>query len=235
MPKVKKNYTNQYTVIANNVLRDKNLSWKAKGVFAYLWSLPDNWNYKQTEVMQHATDGLRSLRASLDELENAGYLTRKQDNQAGKFGDSVWTLNDSPILRFVKSQNAYTQKSTLQSTNKQSTNITNYLNKDKPLSGKPDERIPYKEIIDYLNQKAGTHFKNVASNQKFIKARFHEGQKLDDFKKVIDIKWSDWGKDPKMNKYIRPATLFGTKFDTYLNEKPKQTRQSGQYQAELPY
>ena len=42
---------------------------------------------------------------------------------------------------------------------------------------------------------------------------------MEDFKKVIDIKVQEWGKNEKMNKYLRPETLFGTKFESYLNEK----------------
>ena len=40
----------------------------------------------------------------------------------------------------------------------------------------------------------------------------------DDFKKVIDVKSLEWNKDPKMCKYLRPETLFGNKFEGYLNE-----------------
>jgi uncharacterized phage protein (TIGR02220 family) len=62
-----------------------------------------------------------------------------------------------------------------------------------------------------------------------IKARWNEGQRLDDFKKVINVKSSQWLNDSNMNKYLRPQTLFGNKFDDYLQEfrepiKPKQTK-----------
>lgn len=77
-------------------------------------------------------------------------------------------------------------------------------------------RIP----IAYLNQVTGKSYKHVAKNINLIKARYKEGFLLDDFKKVIDIKFAEWWKDDAMNKYIRPETLFGTKFDGYLNQKP---------------
>ena len=76
------------------------------------------------------------------------------------------------------------------------------------------------EIVNYLNLKTGKNFshktKNTVSN---IKARFSEGRTIDDFKKVIDIKSNKWLTDPKMRDYLRPDTLFGTKFESYLNEK----------------
>ncbi len=75
-----------------------------------------------------------------------------------------------------------------------------------------------KEIIEYLNQKLGTAFKpNAAKNRTFINARLKEGYTVDDFKKVIDNQIANWGTNPKMVRYLRPETLFGTKFDGYLN------------------
>lgn len=90
------------------------------------------------------------------------------------------------------------------------------------------EKIPYKEIIDYLNKKTGSHYKDVAGNQKMIRARWNEGYRLDDFKKVIDNKTDAWlgvvVKDGReMSQFLRPSTLFGNKFDQYLNEKHEQT------------
>lgn len=87
-----------------------------------------------------------------------------------------------------------------------------------------EEKIPFAEIIDYLNQKTGSHYKNVAGNQKLIRARWHEGYRLDDFKRVIDNKTDAWlgvvAKDGRdMGQFLRPSTLFGNKFDQYLNEK----------------
>ena len=74
-------------------------------------------------------------------------------------------------------------------------------------------------VIDYLNLKTGKKFKSTgATTKRHIKARYKEGNKLDDFKKVIDIKCEQWLKDPKMSAYLRPETLFGTKMESYLNE-----------------
>lgn len=78
---------------------------------------------------------------------------------------------------------------------------------------------PYSEIIAYLNEKTGKHFRNVDSTRKLIHARFAEGFTFDDFKRVIDNKCARWLHDPKMSEYLRPSTLFGTKFDAYLNER----------------
>lgn len=83
---------------------------------------------------------------------------------------------------------------------------------------KEPDNITYKEIIDYLNSKTGKNYRdNVQKNRSLIKARWSEGYRLDDFKKVIDNMVKDWS-GTKYAKYLRPETLFGTKFDGYLNQ-----------------
>src|SRR5690625_4593644 len=80
------------------------------------------------------------------------------------------------------------------------------------------EKIPYVEIIDFLNKQAGTKYRpTTAATQRHIKARWNEGFTLDDFKKVIEVKCREWITSD-MKKYLRPETLFGTKFESYLNE-----------------
>ena len=75
-------------------------------------------------------------------------------------------------------------------------------------------------IVSYLNEKAERNFKStIAKTRKAIHARLEEGFTVDDFKTVIDKKCAEWIGDPKMEKYLRPETLFGTKFEGYLNAK----------------
>lgn len=86
-------------------------------------------------------------------------------------------------------------------------------------SGKPDRSSSkVAEIIDYLNTVLGTSYRaSSKKNVTLIKARLKEGFTVDDFKAVIDKKAASWqGTD--MAKYLRPETLFGTKFEGYLNE-----------------
>ena len=77
----------------------------------------------------------------------------------------------------------------------------------------------YKEIIDYLNEKADRSYKSSTDKTRTkIKARFDEGFDLSDFKNVIDTKVAEWLDDSEMDQFIRPQTLFGTKFEGYLNQ-----------------
>ena len=83
---------------------------------------------------------------------------------------------------------------------------------------------PNKEIIAdtiaYLNSKAGTDFRpTTAGTVRHLGARIKEGYGLDDFKSVIDKKHAAWGLDSRMRIYLRPDTLFCSKFEGYVNEK----------------
>ena len=84
--------------------------------------------------------------------------------------------------------------------------------------------IPYNDVIEYLNLKLGTNYKtSTRKTRDCIKARYNEGYRLDDFKLVIDKKYNEWnGTD--MEKYLRPETLFGNKFEGYLNQKEKENK-----------
>lgn len=76
-----------------------------------------------------------------------------------------------------------------------------------------------KDIINYLNNKTDSKFKyTTKSTQQKIKARLNEGYKLNDFIGVIDKKHKEWV-GTEFEKYLCPDTLFGTKFEKYLNQK----------------
>ncbi|MDX5485227.1 phage replisome organizer N-terminal domain-containing protein [Bacillus sp. FSL W8-0645] len=115
-------------------------------------------------------------------------------------------------------------------TQSNATDIDKELDKDKELkdilSGNPtvnpetqESEIPFKLIIDLLNKVTGKSFRHSsAATQRLIKARWNDGFRFEDFKTVILTKTNQWLKDDKMNKYLQPTTLFGTKFEGYLNE-----------------
>jgi len=78
-------------------------------------------------------------------------------------------------------------------------------------------KIPYKEVIDDLNKKLGKNFKDTDKHKEKIRARFGEGHTLDDFKKVHDIKIKEW-RGTDYEKHLKPLTLYGNKFNGYLNQ-----------------
>jgi len=81
------------------------------------------------------------------------------------------------------------------------------------------DTIPFAQIITCLNEKAGTSYKPTSkTTQEHIRARWREGYKLPDFFTVIDKKVKEW-MGTEQEQYLRPMTLFGTKFEGYLNQK----------------
>ena len=108
-------------------------------------------------------------------------------------------------------------------TESNATDIDKELDKERDID---KEKIPYSDIIKYLNEATSKSFKVTQKWKDLIKARWNEGQRLDDFKKVIDVKTNQWLNNQEMNKYLRPATLFGNKFDDYLNEYRPQVNSS---------
>jgi len=82
--------------------------------------------------------------------------------------------------------------------------------------------VDIEKVINYLNRMTGRKFKHTTGAvKKVIQARANEGFVDNDFKVVIDNQCNEWKNDPVMEKYLRPETLFGTKFDGYLNNTTK--------------
>ena len=173
----------------------------------------------------------------ISSLENQGLLIKGNYNQLSydrttwyalpKFEQSVvqnqtvncsdlnneWFKNEQPI--------PINYQLTKQLTNKDIKDIVEHS---------PTEPIPYQEVVQYLNQKTGKNFKHTSKvTQRHIRARLAEGFTVSDFKQVIDKKCSDWLRDQKMKEYLRPETLFGTKFESYLNSKSTTARPKGPY------
>jgi len=204
-----------YVTMNRTALNDNRLSWKAKGIIAYMLSMPDDWTFYISELTKHSIDGEKSFRSGLKELKDCGYVKRfPVYNEEKKISHWETVIYEAPDLLSqnlqvgnVHVENLQVGKDALLSTESlPSTNSK--LNTD------------IKYIVDYLNQKANTAYKSTTKKTRdLIKARYEEKFTLDDFKKVIDNKTAEWLNDPNMSKYLRPETLFGTKFESYLNQK----------------
>lgn len=88
-----------------------------------------------------------------------------------------------------------------------------------PEPPKPDEDFDtVSAIVAYLNEKAGTNYRTSGERTRsLIRARLADGFTENAFRTVIDHKCAEWLSDPKMRGFLRPETLFGTKFESYLN------------------
>lgn len=96
-----------YTIIANAVLADHRLTWKARGLLVYLLSKPDHWRTSAARLARESPDGRHAVRSALLELRDAGYLltTRHQD-AAGRWTTST-TIYDRPVRKPVDNQPSY--------------------------------------------------------------------------------------------------------------------------------
>ena len=147
--KVEKIRRKGFTVISNDVLNNTALSWKAKGLFAYLWSQSDLWDFYEVEVLKHSTDGRASLRAGLKELEEHGYLKRYRNrDDKGILRESKWILSEQPMFDFPKLDKPTLDYPTLD--NRTLTN-TNYNNTNNNNTDK-NEAVVDTSLVNIVNQ-----------------------------------------------------------------------------------
>lgn len=210
--------TKDYTVLSNHHLKNKNLSLKSKGLLSVMLSLPDNWDYSINGLVAISKEGKTSMRATIQELEENGYIQRNRTHDEKGRISYEYIVYEKPCTENLYTDNLYTdnppQLNTKQSnTNKLNTNII--IN-----------------IVEYLNEQAGTRYKpTTKKTQTLIKARLNEGFTVDDFKTVINNKVKEW-KGSEWEKFLRPETLFGTKFESYLNQKLVSKRVNNNYNME---
>lgn len=223
-----------YGYSPKKITRDASLSIEAKAIYAYLASFADEEGkaYPGIELICHELNiSENRFHKHKKQLIDHGYISVYRERKESGWGNNIYCLSGYSVthqnvgirnegIQNVGIQNvAIGNEGTIITSLINTSLINTNLNKKELVEQKPDP-IPYREIIDYLNQKAGKSFKHsAAGNKKVIKARWNEGYKLDQFKRVVDNKCQDWLNDEKMSQYLQPSTLFGNKFDQYLNQR----------------
>lgn len=197
-----------YSIIPASVRYDKRLSMAEKVIYSEITALSNKEGYcwATNKYFSSLYDvNARTISRWINSLKDLGYIKveieyKSQDEIKSR---KIWISDLSRIVNFPTINNT-----------------PNNIDKE----DKPEKEEKYKdeikEIIDYLNERADCRYRyNSEGNNKLIRARLNEGYSVDDFKRVIDNKVSDWiGTD--WQKFIRPATLFSTgHFDQYLNQK----------------
>lgn len=152
----------------------------------------------------------KTVYSDIKAMEKKGYI--KTIKKAAKGTAPIYKIVKIEELGYQKKTKGY-QKSTNSNDNDNDNNI-------------------YSRVIDHLNVKASKSFKYTTKKTKScIDARIREGFKEEDFLKVIDIKTKEWKDNPDMSKYLRPETLFGTKFESYLQQEVKQDQPEQQFKS----
>lgn len=212
-------HDSHFTTVANDTVRDPSISFKAKGILFLLLSCSDNWSFTEAWIATHSTDGLTAIKSALHELEDAHYLKRYRiRNEDGTLGEGVYEVYErpydstKPICNSPMSENRTLDNEPLR-------NNTISIDIDMKEKQLKNTHNAIEEIVAYLNAKTGKSYKASSKHSaSLIKARLSEGFSVEDFKRVIDNKVADWKPRKDMEIYLRPETLFGTKFEGYLNE-----------------
>lgn len=88
---------NNFSIVSNAIIRDTNLSLKARGLFILMLSLPERWEFSVRGLSKIAGEGVDAIRSGLKELEKQGYLLRERERKAdGRLGDMEYTLYEEP-------------------------------------------------------------------------------------------------------------------------------------------
>lgn len=222
MAVIRVNKTANYTVMSNTHFKEREMSLKAKGLLSLMLSLPDSWDYSIAGLVAICKENETAIRSTLDELKLFGYLviTKKMPNEtdSGRI-EYEYDIYEQPHgKQESKKQDVENLRVDFQDVENHSQLNTKPLNTKKVST---ENKINYvsaiNQIVGHLNLKAGKQYKVKSQNtQRYIKSRLNEGFTVEDFIKVIDKKCAEW-KGGEMERYLRPETLFGNKFEGYLN------------------
>lgn len=191
-------------------------------------------SYKQWQKDNFPFWSLATVRRAIENCEKKGLIITGNFNKAG-FDKTKWySIDYDAVDRGMSKRVAQNEQTDCskrangvaqneQTNTRDYSEITTEITTDNNSLAEPDSVADKtKTIVDYLNEKTDSHYKATTPKTKqLVQARLKEGFSVDDFKTVIDKKTATWLNDNKMNKYLRPLTLFGTKFEDYLNEKVK--------------
>jgi len=208
---VKSKHASNYTVIPNDLFKS-GMSLEAIGMLVYLLSLPHDWVVYKTTLHEKFGLGKEKTHRIFKELQQFGYVISVQKfAENGRF-EYQHVVYDKPFNNENLTDTANTETVSTDSA-------------DSPLLSKQLTKETYtKDILSFLNQTCKTDFKFTSKKTcSLINARMSEGFTVKDFEYVIKSKFKEWGSDLKMSVYLRPETLFGTKFEGYLQVAKRDT------------
>lgn len=214
---------------------------KSKNVYEeklWVYKTLDEWIEQDFPFMSKST-----LKRTINDLKKRDLIITKTFNKMKIDKTNWYTINynneelkDNKRLTFPWGQNEPSRGSKRtdvlvqnEPTNNQRIHRDNIYSPDNSFDGSSEEKPKqvvmtneHKIAIDYLNQKAGTRYEyNSTKTLTLLNTLFRKGYSVEDIKKVIDIKCKEWLPKETMKKYLRPRTLFGNKFEDYLNQDVK--------------
>ena len=141
MARIKKIKIKGFTIIDNDVINDDRMHLKSLGLFAYMWSKPDDWQFYVSEIASHFKDGESAVSSAMKELMTLGYLKRTQNRKDGRFSNYDYVLRELPKREnqgsapkgdFTKSEKSIPKKTKPENQGLLNTDHTNtdHINKD---------------------------------------------------------------------------------------------------------
>lgn len=210
----------------------KSLSSNAKLMYAFLFnrlglSLDNSWHDTKGQVFMYFTNA--EFCEELGCSENTVTKTKKELKDAGLLHEERQGLT-RPNRLYLRGPETGSEPQNLGDRTAKNTALdpqkVQTIKTDKNKTDIDNNKLSFcKEVLDYLNAKAGKNYKATSKgHQKFILARLKEGYTLDQFKQVVDVMVANWT-GTEWERYLQPETLFGNKFDKYLNTPmPKRAR-----------
>lgn len=206
-----------YFQVTGWMLNRLNLKGIALQVYSIIYGFSQDDESYFTGSLQYLSDFTNTSKPTvikaLKELVDKGYLL-KYENEINGVKFNKYKANLLVVKEFNRGS-----KETLSVGSKET------LHNNKDIDTELNNKVIY--IVGYLNDQAGTAFKSSSKvTQKLIKARLEDGFTVEDFKKVIDNQCAKW-KNNEWSQYLRPSTLFGTKFENYLNGRKQNGENAG--------
>ena len=172
----------KYTTVDNSILKNKNLSLKARGLLVTLLGLPDNWEFTEAGLCSlFAKDGQNSVRTAIKELENSGYLKRQRirDNN-GKYSEIEWSIYEKPILENPNLENQPQLNTNISNTKEYNICPSDDGRENNSALTKPKEKVAerhFEEVWAVYPRKDG---KNTAYKHycKWLEGRTFAGKKV---------------------------------------------------------
>lgn len=179
MPILKNKTQGNFVMVGKDILKNKELKLTDRGMLATLLSLPDKWDFSIVGLTKILPDGKSAIQASLNRLENYGYLTRTQGRGThGEYGDTYLEIHQIPILPCTENRytdNRYTEKRYAE--NRNTENESQYKNK---VSG--NKEVKNKQYSQRASEKRGGYdSRNDRGKDKRIPEKYNRA----------DEKWTD--------------------------------------------
>lgn len=188
-------HNKNYTTVNNTICKDSRLSWKAKGIWLYAYSRPDDWKFHINDLINQSTDGKDAIKAGLKELEKAGYLLRiKGKNKKGQYS-CEWQFFETP--QEIKNISTTTEKPSRKNRGGKSTPIlttdvasTESINKTLGDCGNVDnfsqaqsdqhspQSLPSDKSIDEPQEDNSSSLEEVNEIELLNNYQFHNGLKI---------------------------------------------------------